>query len=268
MLPIVGFPRAFLFPNLMALAACSGDDDDGGDAVDASGVNTSALELPAEVGHEIAALVVAEARLTLRWTSAFRLTVSNTGARSPESSPATAGRHRRPITVPRLWPSLALVTLAVAVGPTLAEADAGVQVGARSGVELLDESALYLGADLRLSFELSPLTVSLTFDHFFVADGETLFQVGANALYDLPIPSSFLYPYAGAGMGVTRFAFPEGSDVEDDNGMRIGLNLIGGVRFEHAGLPVARPFVQVTGTLGPIDLFTIGGGVLFELGGG
>jgi hypothetical protein len=179
-----------------------------------------------------------------------------------------AVRHRRSITAPRLWPSLALVTLAVAVQPTLAGAEAGVQVAARSGGELLDESALFLGADLRLSFELSPLTVSLTFDHFFVAEGETLFQVGASALYDLPLSTSFLYPYAGAGMSVTRFAFPDGPDVEDSNGMRIGLNLVGGVRFEHASLPVARPFVQVTGTVGPIDLFTIGGGVLFELAGG
>lgn len=184
------------------------------------------------------------------------------------SSPASAFRRRRPITIPRLWPSLALVTLAVSVAPTLAGADAGVQVGARSGGEVLEESALFLGADVRLSFELSPLTVSLTFDHFFVADGETLSQVGANALYDLPLSTSFLYPYAGAGMSVTRFALPEEPGVEDANGMRIGLNLIGGVRFEHAGLPVARPFVQVMGTVGPIDLFTIGGGVLFELGGG
>lgn len=158
--------------------------------------------------------------------------------------------------------------LAVATAPSFAGADAGVQVGARSGVELLDESALFVSADLRLSFELSPLTVSVTFDNFFVPDGETLFQVGASALYDLPFSTSFLYPYAGAGMSVTRFALPDAPDVEDSNGMRIGLNLVGGVRFEHVGLPVARPFVQVMGTLGPIDLFTIGGGVLFELGGG
>lgn len=173
------------------------------------------------------------------------------------------------MTVPRLRLSLALVTFAAAAAaPALARADAGVQVGARSGVELLDENALFVGADVRLSFELSPLTVSLTFDHFFVPEGETLFQVGANALYDLPLATSFLYPYVGAGMGVTRFAFPEEAGGEDSNGMRIGLNLMGGVRFEHADLPVARPFVQVMGSLGPIDLFTIGGGVLFELWGG
>jgi hypothetical protein len=50
--------------------------------------------------------------------------------------------------------------------------------------------------------------------------------------------------------------------------MRIGLNLVGGVRFEHVDLPVARPFAQVMVSLGPIDLFTIGGGVLFEFAGG
>jgi hypothetical protein len=162
--------------------------------------------------------------------------------------------------------AIPLVTLAAAAAPTLA--DAGLQVGARGGVELLDEGAPSVGADLRMSFELSPLTLSLTFDHFFVADGETLFQVGAAALHDLPLSSSSLRPYAGAGMSVTRFALPEGPGVEDSSGMRIGLHLAGGVRFEHAGLPLLRPFVQLTGTLGPIDLLTVGGGVLFELWGG
>jgi hypothetical protein len=49
--------------------------------------------------------------------------------------------------------------------------------------------------------------------------------------------------------------------------MRMGLNLVGGVRFDHVALPVLRPFAQVAVTLGPIDLLTIVGGVLFELDG-
>jgi opacity protein-like surface antigen len=188
-----------------------------------------------------------------------------------------------------------IVGLATAVAPAV-RADTGVQVGVRSGIQLLhddalrDENALSVGAEVRLSFELSPLIVSLTFDHFFIED-RTLFQMGANALYDLPIGLSFLYPYVGVGVGVTRFAMPEtgsvpgsnddgldgpvmstqGSprmaDAPDSNGMRIGLNLVGGVRFEHVDLPVVRPFVQVMGSLGPIDLFTVVGGVLFELSG-
>ena len=171
---------------------------------------------------------------------------------------------------------------AIAVAPT-AQADGGVQVGGRAGIQLLDDRALRsknvasVGAEVRLSFELSPLIVSLAFDYLFVPD-RTLFQVSANALYDLPIGASFLYPYVGVGVGITRFETPEtGGPVmsmqgspgtahaEDSNGMRIGLNLIGGVRFEHVDLPVLRPFVQVMGSLGPIDLFTVVGGVLFEL---
>jgi hypothetical protein len=88
-----------------------------------------------------------------------------------------------------------------------------------------------------------------------------------NALYDLPLGTSFLYPYVGAGVGLARFALPETAGAGDSNGMRVGLNMIGGVRFEHVALPVVRPFVQGMTTLGPIALFSVCGGVLLELAG-
>ena len=50
-----------------------------------------------------------------------------------------------------------------------------------------------------------------------------------------------------------------------DVGRPIGLNLIGGVCFD---LPVLAPFAQATVTLGEIDRVTIGGGFLFDFGGG
>jgi hypothetical protein len=186
--------------------------------------------------------------------------------------------------VPPLRRSIALFlfTLASAVG-SAARADTGIQVGARAGIQLLDDDelryqkALSVGAEARFSFALSPLIVGLTFDHFFV-DDRTLFQVGANALYDLPLGLSFLYPYLGVGVGVASFALPEapgprmtpGSPVsgDDSNGTRLGMNLLGGVRFDHVAVPVVRPFAQVMLSVGPIDLFTIVGGVLFELAGG
>jgi len=194
-------------------------------------------------------------------------------------------------------PSAALVILVgLAAASPVARADTGVQIGVRSGIQLLDDdalgnqNALSLGAESRLSFQLSPLIVALTIDHFFVED-RTLFQIGANALYDLPVRHSFLYPYLGAGVGLTRFALPEAgaaptsndvgpdgpvlsgpeslgtAEASDSNGMRLGLNLVGGVRLEHFDLPVLRPFAQVMLSLGPIDLLTIVGGVLFELDG-
>jgi opacity protein-like surface antigen len=191
--------------------------------------------------------------------------------------------------------SLAIVAWTTALAP-IVRADTGVQLGVRSGVQLLhdetlrDTNALSAGAEARLSFELSPLIIARTFDHFFVED-RSLFQVGANALYDLPLHHSFLYPYLGAGVGMTRFALPEvaplsssnsaGPDgavvsspeapgtgpTTDSNGMRLGLNLVGGLRFDHVALPVLRPFAQVMVSLGPMDLLTVVGGVLFELDG-
>jgi opacity protein-like surface antigen len=173
----------------------------------------------------------------------------------------------------------------MAVG-SVARAETDIQVGARAGIQLMDdetlrhENAPSIGAEARFAFELSPLIVDLSFDHFFVED-RTLFQVGANALYDLPLGLSFLYPYLGVGVGATRFAVPETlgppamttepngmvTEGDDSNGTRLGMNLIGGVRFEHLSLPVVRPFAQVMLSVGPIDLFTIVSGVLFELGG-
>jgi hypothetical protein len=130
------------------------------------------------------------------------------------------------------------------------------------GLELADDKELALGGDVRLSFSLSPLTVSLAFDYYFFQD-RTLFQISANPLYYLPISTPRLSPYVGAGVGVTRFELHDAMPGVDDNGVRIGLNLIAGVRFD---LPVLSPFVQAMVTVGDIDLFTIGGGFLFGSG--
>lgn len=77
---------------------------------------------------------------------------------------------------------------------------------------------------------------------------------------------------------MTSFALPEGADgplmmgqgaqeSSDSNGTRLGLNLAAGVRFDHVDVPLVRPFAQVMATVGPIDLLTVVGGVLFELDG-
>jgi hypothetical protein len=83
-------------------------------------------------------------------------------------------------------------------------------------------------------------------------------------LYYVPLPARLLDPYVGAGVGVTSFSYREGVTTTDDEGSRVGLNVIGGVCFD---LPVVSPFAQAMVTVGDIDLVTIGGGLLFELGG-
>jgi hypothetical protein len=156
-----------------------------------------------------------------------------------------------------------LVLVSSAAQP--AWADVGFRVGPRIGLEFHDDKNLFMGADVRLSFPLSPLTINPIFDYYFDED-RTLFQIGVNALYYPPIPPRLFDPYICAGVGVTTFSSPErGPPTIDSHGSRVGLNLVGGVCFD---LPVLAPFAQAMITLGEIDLVTIGGGFLFDFGGG
>ena len=148
-----------------------------------------------------------------------------------------------------------------------ARADVGVSLGPRGGLQLRGDTDAFAGAELRLTFSLSPLTLNPTFDYYFDED-RTLFQFGVNALYVLPVSAS-VKPYAGVGIGLTAFAYDEtrmltGENARDSQGSRVGLNSIGGVTF---ATPWLTPFVQAMVSLGKIDLVTIGGGVLFDLGG-
>jgi len=152
----------------------------------------------------------------------------------------------------------------------LAIADVGVEAGVRAGADVYEHDAAFVGVDARLSFTLSPLVIALSFDHFFVEDGHTLQQIGVTALYELPI-AALVRPYGGIGVGVTRFGVPEGGigmGMVDASGARAGVNVVAGARLDHASLWRMKPFVQATLGIGPIDVLTVGGGVLFDFGGG
>jgi opacity protein-like surface antigen len=154
------------------------------------------------------------------------------------------------------------------IGCAPARADVGVRIGPRGGLQLRGDSDQFVGADLRLTFSLSPLTLNPTFDYYFDED-RTLFQIGLNVLYALPVSAS-IKPYGGLGVGLTAFAYDEegmmtpGSQ-SDSQGSRVGLNAIGGFTL---ATPWLTPFVQAMVSFGKIDLVTIGGGVLIDLGGG
>jgi hypothetical protein len=157
----------------------------------------------------------------------------------------------------------------VAAGARAAIADVGVQAGVRAGADVYERDAAFVGVDARMSFTLSPLTIALSFDHYFVDEGETLEQLGVNALYEVPIAPALVRPYGGIGLGLTRFGTPQGEiGTVDASGTRAGLNAVVGARFDHEALWRMKPFVQAMATVGEIDLFTVGGGVLFDFGGG
>jgi hypothetical protein len=144
-----------------------------------------------------------------------------------------------------------------------AHADLGVRLGPIAGVELHDDVDAFVGADLRLSFPLSPLVINPAFAYFF-DEKRTLYQVSFNALYNLPLSAGRFEPYVGVGVNVTVFALKEDTPAVDNNGNRLGMNLIAGACFD---LPLVSPFAQVTKGVGEIDLLSIGGGVAVALGG-
>jgi hypothetical protein len=150
-------------------------------------------------------------------------------------------------------------------------ADPGVRLGARGGVELDGGVDPYVGADLRLSFSRSPLTINPTFDHVF-DEKMTLYRLSVNALYYLPVPLRRLDPYVGIGVNVTSFSFKEkappvpnsGAPSVDDNGARLGMNLAAGACLD---LPVISPFVEVVKGIGEFDPLSLGAGLLIALDG-
>jgi hypothetical protein len=156
-------------------------------------------------------------------------------------------------------PRWLVLVIVVVSGP--AWADPGIRIGSRGGVALRDGADPYVGADLRLSFPLSPLTINPTFDYVF-DDKMTLYQLSVNALYYLPVPIRHFDPYIGVGVNVIAFSFKQKTQGVDDNGNRLGMNLAAGACFD---LPVVSPFVQVVKAVGEFDLLSFGAGLVVAL---
>ncbi|GIV58439.1 MAG: hypothetical protein KatS3mg042_1352 [Rhodothermaceae bacterium] len=160
---------------------------------------------------------------------------------------------------------LLLTALVTCTGLLPARAQARIEIGPRLGVDAGgDIEEFFVGADARFHLIALPVVLNTTFDIYFV-DGPTDFwQLGLNVLYPLNAPA--LDIYVGGGLGINRLS----ADADlgdfgrfDASDTSVGLNLIGGLTFNAAPL---KPFAQAQITLGDVDLFTLGGGLLFSLG--
>jgi hypothetical protein len=177
-------------------------------------------------------------------------------SKSPPQTRLRGGRVVRAVVA-------ALATGTVAGASGSARADVGVRLGPSAGIELHDDADPFVGGDLRLSFPLSPLVINPTFAYFF-DEKITLYQVSFNALYHLPLPTWRVDPYVGGGVNVTVFSYKENTPVVDNEGKRLGMNLIAGACLD---LPLVSPFAQVTKGIGEFELLSIGGGLAIALGG-
>ncbi|WP_018626305.1 outer membrane beta-barrel protein [Niabella aurantiaca] len=141
-------------------------------------------------------------------------------------------------------------------------ADIGVQVGPQAGVSLSKNNNAYVGLSLRLTSSGSPLTIQPTFQYVF-AENQTLYHLGINLLYEFPFTSR-IKPYLGTGVNLSSFklkAPPTNLNI-DDQGSRLGMNLIAGIRFN---FPWVSPYLQVKKNLGEFDGTFLGGGIELKL---
>ena len=157
------------------------------------------------------------------------------------------------------WCTPLVVALVIAAGPL--RADPGLRVGPRGGVDLRNGADPYVGVELRLSFSRSPLTINPTFDHLFDAKA-TLYRVGVNALYYLPVPIRRVDPYVGVGVNVTSFSLKEATPDVDNSGSRVGMSLAAGACLE---VPFVSPFVQIAKNFGEFDPLSLGAGLVVAL---
>ena len=141
-------------------------------------------------------------------------------------------------------------------------AAAGFATGAEAqvafGAEALLGSDTDLGIGARIQTELGteiPLDFSGTFDLFFPDGPADYWEINGNVWYKIDVPGASGVPYIGGGLNIGR-RDPGGEDASDTD---LGLNLGGGYRFNFTN---TSPFLEARFTVGGIDQFVIGGGVL------
>ena len=156
----------------------------------------------------------------------------------------------------------AILFIAILAGTTHS-AQAQFAVGPRLGYDL-EAEALHIGAEARFALEALDLPVKIkpSIDYFFV-DNFTLVTIDANGIYEIALDGETLSPYVGAGLGISYWSFDSefegfGIDGSDTN---VGLNLLGGAVF---GAGPLRPFAEAR--FNTDDLFTLTGGLLFQMG--
>lgn len=159
--------------------------------------------------------------------------------------------------------------------PTSAEAQTSFKIGPRLGIPVGDVSDaggdLFLGADARIETEALPVVINPSIDFYFMDDfptgsgsvSQSLFTIDINALYEFGVDNEAFTPYAGGGIGITRYSLDADLRNSNTSDTDIGLNIVGGARFL---LGSVEPFAQLNAAFGgDWDRLGITGGLLFSL---
>lgn len=161
----------------------------------------------------------------------------------------------------------ALFALALLVAPQQAAAQTSVEVGPRIGLDFGDIEEFFIGAEGRIISDALPVIVSPAFDYYFDGvENFSIFTFDLNALYEFGVDNQAFTPYAGGGLGFIRSSVdavdvPGFGSFGGGSSTEVGLNLVGGARFETGSL---KPFVQAKITVSDATLFGVMGGLLFS----
>lgn len=159
--------------------------------------------------------------------------------------------------------------------PTTAEAQTHVKIGPRLGIpagEVLEAGGnLFLGGEARIETAALPVVFNPSFDYYFMDErrlggrqtSQSLFRIDVNALYEFGDENEVFTPYAGGGLGITRYSFDANPRIGRSEDTDVGLNIVGGGRLRFGSV---EPFVQLSAALlDDWDRIGLTGGVLFRL---
>lgn len=144
------------------------------------------------------------------------------------------------------------------------------KIGPRATIDINDINDAFggtfaLGGDVRLQIPTLPVQGNGSFDFYFADDPWTVWTIDLNAVYPFAIEDVAFMPYAGAGLGITRWSGAEAGIPEIElSDTDVGLNLVGGAEFSlENGI---NPFAQAQITVArDADRFGITGGILLDI---
>ena len=173
----------------------------------------------------------------------------------------------KPVSTMKKFLTVALVVgLFVIGGLNEAQAQVQIEVGPRLGFDLVGSvEEFFIGVDGRVDLAALPVALNGTVDIYLVGDNFDFWHLGIHALYEFGVATVAFDPYVGGGIGISRWSRDDDffGNFPGDGDSDVGLNLIGGATFGFGNL---KPFAQAQITFGDVDLFTIGGGLLFSIG--
>jgi len=150
---------------------------------------------------------------------------------------------------------IALIAVLAFAGGVTTELSAQVRFGGQ--VSFGDASDFGVGARLeytpRRLIPNAPVVSAASFDWFFPGGSVDYWELNYNIAY--LFQADALRPYAGGGLNLAHVSVGSFSDT------RLGLNLLGGLKFRTAGR--LTPFVEARVELSGGEQFVITGGLLF-----